>query len=216
MERQDSRIKRQSQKLSWLLRHGAREAGLETMDEAGWVDVQEVLRHARMSPEALRRVVEENNKSRLQWEGERIRACQGHSLEGTPVTREALEASWVCHEGTGLVWHGTSVEALASIAREGIEARARSHVHLADGLSSRTGKRAGVAVMLGVSPALMRERGHGLWQSPNGVVLARFVPPECITGAVLMTRRAHEQRGAVAARFPVLDERQMGHTNPTH
>ena len=84
---------RQSKKLSWLLRHGAQQAGL-AMDEAGWAAVPDVLRIARMSHRQLRTCVAENNKKRLQLEGDRVRCTQGHSLDGMPVTLEGLEASW--------------------------------------------------------------------------------------------------------------------------
>jgi putative RNA 2'-phosphotransferase len=193
-------IKKKSTWLSWLLRHGAREQRLE-MDEAGWAPVAAVLRLGQLSPEALEIVVRENNKSRLQWEGDRIRACQGHSLEGAPVTLEALERSWARYEGDAPIWHGTGIEPLPQIAREGLLPIARTHVHLADGLESRTGKRAGVAVMLEISPRRMAQAGVGLFVSPNGVVLARQVPPGCITGLQAMTQRARAQEAALRALF---------------
>ena len=57
---------------------------------------------------------------RLEIHGDRIRASQGHSRQGMPVTLDALEASWEPHAGAGSLWHGTHVGAVEGIAREGI------------------------------------------------------------------------------------------------
>ena len=89
----DKKITRASHALSALLRHGAHEAKL-AMDAAGWAAIDDVLRAAHLDRATLDTVVRENNKSRLEVRGERIRACQGHSLKNMPVTLEALEDSW--------------------------------------------------------------------------------------------------------------------------
>lgn len=195
-----NQITRASHALSWLLRHGAREAGL-TMDPAGWAAIGDVLRCAKLSRDALDEVVRENNKSRLEVAGDRIRACQGHSREGMPVTLEALEASWVEDLRDAPVWHGTTVGALPSIAREGLLPGERTHVHLAAETDSRVGKRANVAVMLGVDPARLRAAGLRLYRSSNGVLLARAVPASCITEVVAGTRGARDREHALKALF---------------
>src|SRR5688572_11142619 len=98
---------RVSKRLSWLLRHGANEVGL-AMDAAGWAAVEDVLALARIDRTALERVVRDNGKGRLELAGDRVRACQGHSLAGTPVTADALEASWERVVGrTDPLFHGT-------------------------------------------------------------------------------------------------------------
>lgn len=191
---------RGSHKLSWLLRHGANEAGLD-MDGAGWAAIDDVLRTLRMSRTALETVVEENNKARFEVRGGRIRACQGHSTQGMPVTQGALEASWDRFEGEGPVWHGTRIAALASIAREGILPGERTHVHLAEATDSTVGKRANVDVMLEVSPALLASSGLFLFVSPNGVILAREVPPPAIIGLRPMTFRARQKADSLRAMF---------------
>ena len=87
---------RRSKKLSWLLRHGAREVGLP-MDAAGWVSVPEVLRALSITRAQLEHAVATNRKRRLQLDGERVRACQGHSADGTPVTLDT--AALTLHGG---------------------------------------------------------------------------------------------------------------------
>ncbi len=203
----EQNLKRASHALSQLLRHGAGEVGL-AMDAAGWASVDDVLRRARLSRETLDVVVRTNNKSRLQIVGDRIRCCQGHSLEGMPVTQEALEASWEELDRVEPIWHGTNEEALPSIARQGLLRGGRTHVHLAEETDSKVGKRAGVGVLLRVDPTALRAAGIGLYRSPNGVLLAREVPPGCITGLVAVSERAKKGEARLRALFGLAPQRQ--------
>ncbi|UQA57160.1 RNA 2'-phosphotransferase [Polyangium aurulentum] len=189
-----------SKTLSWLLRHGAREAGV-SMDAAGWVPVAQVLRHLRIDRATLDHVIATNNKSRIELDGERVRACQGHSTENMPVTPEALEASWRPYTDAGSLWHGTTVEATIPIAREGLWPQRRTHVHLAPSLESKVGKRSVTPVVLEISTERLRQAGQGVWEAQNGVVLARHVPPAAIVGLVCTTRAARGVEGELRARF---------------
>lgn len=189
-----------SKRLSWLLRHGALETGI-AMDHAGWVAVSDVLAELRISEATLRQSVRTNTKSRLELEGDRVRACQGHSTGGTPVTAEALEASWRPHDGDGSIWHGTRLDVVAKIAHEGIWPQARTHVHLAPEAESVVGKRASVHVMLEVGLARLREHDIPVYVASNGVVLVRKVPPRCIASARAMTRRARARSEELSALF---------------
>lgn len=182
-------IAKASKKLSWLLRHGAREAGV-AMDAAGWVAVSDVLKVIGISRGDLDVVVAENNKSRLELAEGRIRACQGHSLEGTPVTLEALEASWEIYEGGENVWHGTHVGAARGIGREGILPGERTHVHLAGATESHVGKRANVDMLIEVCPSRLRDAGFRVYRSSNGVLLCRRVPPSTFVGLVAVSSAA--------------------------
>jgi putative RNA 2'-phosphotransferase len=192
------KVSETSKKLSWLLRHGAGEAGLR-MDAAGWASVDDVLRKIHMDMDTLLRAVAENNKARIEVQDGRIRACQGHSTEGMPVTCEALEATWARHEGAGPLWHGTSADAVPSILREGIRSVGRTHVHLAEATDSKVGKRAQVDVLIEVSVPGLLAAGLGVFQSSNGVVLVRHVPPSCITGLVPQTRAGRARQGELTA-----------------
>src|SRR5688500_18771369 len=87
-------IKSKAKRLSWLLRHGANESGL-AMDSAGFAAVADVLALTHLTHAELAVVVAENDKSRyeLSVDGARVRACQGHSTAGTPVTQAGLEST---------------------------------------------------------------------------------------------------------------------------
>ncbi len=188
---------RRSKRLSWLLRHGAPEAGVP-MDPAGWVEIGDLLGFFSMRRATLDELVRTNNKRRLQIEGTRIRCCQGHSVR-SGVSAAALEASWQIYDDEGTIWHGTSAAALPSIAREGVLPQRRTHVHLAPTLASVVGKRAQVDVMIGVDPQRLRSAGEMLWRAPNGVILARRIPPEQIIDLRPMTRRTRAQEAELRA-----------------
>jgi putative RNA 2'-phosphotransferase len=179
---------RRSKQLSWLLRHGAGEAGL-AMDDAGWAHVSDVLVMLDLSPAELIEAVETNDKGRLQLDDDRIRACQGHSLAGMPVTQDALERSWTAIEPDSPLWHGTTELAVRSIASGGIQPGGRTHVHLAPTTTSHVGKRAAVEVLLEVSPQQLANNDVMIFEAPNGVILVRHVPPTAIVGAQSGNRR---------------------------
>jgi putative RNA 2'-phosphotransferase len=170
-------------KLSWLLRHGALESGL-AMDSAGFANIADVLVHTGLTRAELDVVVAENNKSRYEVDGDRIRASQGHSLAGTPVTLAGLEATWQIVESDDVIFHGTNVDAARTILREGMEPMARTHVHLAESEDATVGKRANVDVLLAVSAPKVRAAGFVIYRAPNGVVLARRVPKDCIVDVI--------------------------------
>jgi putative RNA 2'-phosphotransferase len=193
-------LKDLSHRMSSLLRHRAGEVGLR-MDAAGWVELDDLVAHVGEPRHRIDEVVQHNNKTRFEVSGTRIRASQGHSLEGMPVTQEALEASWTIFEGEGSLWHGTQPEAVESIARQGLLRGGRTHVHLAESRDSSVGKRASVGVLLEISPARLRAAGQTLFQSPNGVILCRHVPPACIVGVHPLTKRARQSEAALRAAF---------------
>ncbi|GAA1130090.1 RNA 2'-phosphotransferase [Kribbella jejuensis] len=167
-------MSRDSRAISKLLRHTAGERGL-TMSADGWAAIPDVLRLLNLSRDRLDLAVRENDKQRLQVDGDRIRACQGHSLENMPVTREALENSWERVYPDDLLWHGTNRGALPAIRREGLKPGRRTHIHLAPAKDSHVGRRTSVEVLLGVDC-----RDLEVYRAPNGVLLTREVPPDAI------------------------------------
>ncbi|MGW7683621.1 RNA 2'-phosphotransferase [Kribbella sp. NPDC054772] len=167
-------MSRDSRAISRLLRHTAGERGL-TMSTDGWATISDVLTLLSLSRDRLDVAVRENDKHRLQVDGDRIRACQGHSLAGMPVTREGLENSWERVYPDDLLWHGTNRVALLAIQREGLNAGRRTHVHLAPSKDSPVGRRTSVEVLLGVDCADL-----AVYRAPNGVLLTREVPADAI------------------------------------
>ncbi|MEZ4463909.1 MAG: RNA 2'-phosphotransferase [bacterium] len=95
------------------------------------------------------------------------------------------------------------MDALPGIDAEGLLPQRRTHVHLAEGLASVVGKRANVAVMLAADPGRLAAHGLGVFRAPNGVLLVRQVPRDCIVGARPMTRAAEAARAGLTATFGV-------------
>ncbi|MFC0627754.1 RNA 2'-phosphotransferase [Kribbella deserti] len=85
-------VVRHSKAISKLLRHTAGERGL-AMTPDGWSSIDDVCALLCLTRQQLDEAVAQNDKKRLQVDGDRIRACQGHSRLHMPVTLEALEAS---------------------------------------------------------------------------------------------------------------------------
>ena len=211
---------KKSRYLSWLLRHGAREQGVQ-LDEAGWASLDDVLRLSGLPRVAIDEIVREDPKHRLQVEAGRIRACQGHT-PASGVTAAALEASWQPYTSDAPVWHGTNIEAAEQIAREGILPIDRTHVHCAPAPDSIVGRRANVHLLLRIDPGKMTEAGLRLYVAPNGVILGRRIPPEAISGLVPLTRRARNEAAALRAAFGLPPEEdqaptaaQRGRARPT-
>ena len=199
-------LKRKSKKLSWILRHGAKEVGLE-MDQAGWVEVQVLLNYLNLDAVHLQEIVQSDPKRRFEvdWQDSpSIRACQGHSNHLFD-SLETLENSWEIYPSSPsdslLIWHGTYGKALAEIAQEGIQAISRTHVHLADDLKSSVGKRANVTFMLGIDVERLRVF-NPVYRSPNGVILTRHVPASCIVHLKACSRKAHKNRSDFLPLFP--------------
>lgn len=197
-------VKSLSKQLSWLLRHGAGEVNL-AMDEAGWSAIGEVLEVLSMTRDDLNRAVEYNDKARLEVKGDRIRACQGHSLEGMPVTMEGLEASWDIVAPTRTLWHGTKVTTIDGIAESGISPVHRTHVHLAAAVDSRVGKRAAVDLLLEVDPVILRSVGIKVFRSPNGVLLVRRVSRNALIGVRAVSKLGELSLPAARTRLNLQD-----------
>ena len=201
LERGSRSLVKKSKRLSYLLRHGASEHGVD-IDGGGWAPIEQVCTWSELSRDELLDVVKNNNKKRFEIDVDRdkIRAKQGHSAAG--VTPEQLEATWEVYPGTGSIWHGTNVKAAQSIAKEGvINAGTRTHVHLADSPTSPVGKREGSAVLLEVSVERLRASGREVYRSANGVVLTREVPTSCVIGLQAVSKGAHKLEAALRALF---------------
>ena len=176
----EQRLVRMSRFLSYVLRHHPEAEGL-TMDEHGWVTVEELLstRGARkrgMTQLLLERVVAENDKQRFELDqaGERIRARQGHS--------RAVDLGWKTVTPPQYLYHGTSSRAIPSIREAGLERRNRHHVHLSrdSATANKVGARHGRPVVLTVRAGEMGDAGYEFFLSGNGVWLVDCVPPQFI------------------------------------
>jgi putative RNA 2'-phosphotransferase len=166
-----------SKTLSRVLRHRPDTVGV-TLDQHGWCLVDDLLAGLAatgtvVSREELQTIVETNNKRRfaLSEDGTRIRANQGHSVEG-------VELQLTKRAPPSVLYHGTVRKNMAAIMKQGLLPMNRHHVHLsADAATAvAVGGRRGPPVILIVDAFRMHRDGHRFYISENGVWLTEKVP----------------------------------------
>jgi putative RNA 2'-phosphotransferase len=174
-------VVRFSKRLSYVLRHAPGSIGL-TLDDAGWVDVDDLLtalaEHGRPVTRAeLDGVVAHNDKQRFAFDasGTRIRASQGHSVP--------IDLGYTPERPPAELFHGTVERNLAAILAEGLRPRNRHAVHLSPdaGTARKVGARRGSPVVLRVDAAALAAEGASFTRSANGVWLIDAVPPRYLS-----------------------------------
>lgn len=165
------KLKKMSKSLALVLRHQPEKAGL-TLDEAGWVAVDDLLKAMRMTRVELEQVVQENDKKRFAFDGTgtRIRASQGHSVE--------VDLGLEGETPPNVLYHGTHPGAVDAILAGGLQKMARHAVHLSPDAetATRVGARRGKPVVLRIDAGRMAADGHAFTRSENGVWLVDEVP----------------------------------------
>lgn len=166
--------------LSLILRHEPHRIGV-VLDPAGWVDIDKLLdalhaNEVELTRAELEEIVAASDKQRfaISADGTRIRANQGHSVQ--------VELGLPAETPPAVLYHGTVDEALPGIRGQGIDKRARHHVHLSADIETakKVGGRRGKPVVLGIKAAEMVAAGHTFMRTANGVWLVEHVPPEFI------------------------------------
>ncbi|HEY0525030.1 MAG TPA: RNA 2'-phosphotransferase [Stellaceae bacterium] len=167
--------------LSLVLRHRPDLIGI-TLDEAGWVDVSDLLAGVRRhqdgswTPERLRAVVADNDKQRFAFSPgmTKIRASQGHSV---PV-----KLGYSHGAPPQILFHGTVGRFLESIRATGLGKGRRHAVHLSpdEETAGTVGARRGSPILLEIRAGDMHHAGFAFSRSANGVWLTDHVPPEYI------------------------------------
>ena len=176
MRRQEKSFVRLSKFLSLVLRHDPSRIGL-ALDNAGWADVDELMRKVNaagvpLTRERLTQVVAQNDKQRFAFssDGERIRASYGHSI---PVSLDLASVA-----PPVALYHGTAARFLGSIQRQGLTARRRNYVHLSSDTETAraVGRRHGEPVILTVRAQAMAKDGYLFYRSASGIWLTERVP----------------------------------------
>ncbi len=165
------RLVKISKRLSFVLRHDPASVGL-TLDFAGWIDTEILLKALHLSREDLEQIVAENTKKRFEFssDGQRIRASQGHTIE--------IDLGYGETTPPEFLYHGTSEDSLSTIFTSGLLKMNRHHVHLsADQDTARiVARRRPNPTLLSVGAFAMSQAGHRFYLSTNGVWLVDHVP----------------------------------------
>ncbi|XP_075795195.1 tRNA 2'-phosphotransferase 1 isoform X5 [Pelodiscus sinensis] len=184
---------RLSKALSYVLRHGAAQLGLE-MSADGFVDVASVLslpRFRGVSVADVQRVVETNEKRRFALRPHpgdghlQIRANQGHSLQ--QVSELELTPLLEPTDLPQTMAHGTYLRHWPAICQGGLSRMGRNHIHLAPGLPGDghvlSGMRQDCDVAIVIDGPKALADGIQFYRSANGVILSPgdaegFLPPQ--------------------------------------
>jgi len=162
--------------MSRILRHRPQDIGV-TLDENGWLDVEELIQGSLRRGRSLSRplideVVAQDDKQRFAFsaDGRMIRASQGHSVN---VDLELLP-----QQPPEILYHGTAEKFLGSILVQGLRPRTRRHVHLSldEQTALKVGQRHGEPVILTAKAGDMWRAGMLFYCSENGIWLTDTVP----------------------------------------
>src|SRR3954470_22733716 len=152
-------LTRTSKFLSLVLRHEPQAVGI-TLDDAGWVDVDELLRGCAsagtpISRALLDEIVQSSDKQRFAFSDDRkrIRANQGHSVE--------VDLQHAPADPPDVLYHGTAERNLEAILKHGLLKQQRHHVHLSPtpDIAHQLGQRHGKPIVLKIDAKQMREDG---------------------------------------------------------
>lgn len=177
----EDRDVRLSKSMSYVLRHGATQMGLQ-MATDGFLFVEDLLAHPQFHSytlEDVERVVTTNDKQRFKLRSHpedgrlQIRANQGHSVQVMDLElKPVLAGSPDC---PAEAVHGSYLRNWLYIQRQGLSRMNRTHIHLAYGLPGEDGivsgmrKNCDLAVFIDVPRALAD--GIEFFWSENGVLL---------------------------------------------
>ncbi|KAG1898567.1 KptA family-domain-containing protein [Suillus fuscotomentosus] len=180
--RDDPRV-RVSKSLSWLLRHGAKNAGLDMRDD-GYAKVSDVLSNPMFRDinfSQLQEIVDKDQKQRFHLLAEPrssdspsdiwwIRANQGHSLQTVTLDMQPITSAL----DVPMAVHGTTLSAWELIATQGLSKMKRNHIHLAQGIPGdnvMSGMRNSSQILIFVDLQKALDAGVLFYLSANGVVL---------------------------------------------
>ena len=164
--------------ISLILRHSPETIGIK-LDENGWADVEELItlmnkNRRKIDIDTLKEIVETNNKKRYEFSDDfkKIRACQGHSINVDVELEQAVPPEFL--------YHGTAVQNIESIKKDGIKKASRQHVHLSSDYNTayNVGKRHGKPYIIKVSSGKMVKDGKKFYISKNEVWLSDDIEPE--------------------------------------
>jgi putative RNA 2'-phosphotransferase len=174
--------KRLSKTIAHALRHAPEQYDL-TLDEEGWVPVDDLLAVLRSRRRAWRSLSESDlvatmagaNKQRYELADGKIRAYYGHSVP-QPIRHTPTEPPLV-------LYHGTAPATAAIIRAEGLKSMNRQHVHLStDQETARIvgARRAQQPVILEIQAEAAHQDGIAFYRGNEDVWLAENIPPKYI------------------------------------
>jgi putative RNA 2'-phosphotransferase len=170
-------MKEQSKFLSYLLRHKPEAKNL-TISKEGWVKLDELITKAGFTLKELLEIVDTDEKGRYALSDDKssIRAVQGHSTD--KVNMHFTKAV-----PPVILYHGTSLDIMHTILKQGIKPMSRHYVHLSadlDVAENVAGRRKRDVTVFRIDTAAMLKDGIDFFKAENGVWLVDYVDPKYI------------------------------------
>lgn len=167
-----------SKVLSHALRHEPWLYELE-LDDEGWASLDAVLGALRkerpewrgLSRSEVEAIIQSSSEGRHEIVGDRIRARYGHSVPGRLRRKQGIPP--------GVLFHGTSPEAVATIMHDGLKPMARHYVHLSidTAMAREVGRRKSrTPVVIAIDARQAHEAGVNFYEGNEKVWLADIVP----------------------------------------
>ncbi len=178
----EDRLVRLSRTMAYALRHHPENVGL-TLDEEGWVPVEELLAALRqrspswhnVSVDDFVAIITQSDKKRYEMHAGMIRAYYGHSVPQKMTRELAIPPA--------LLFHGTTQKAAHIIGKEGLKPMQRQYVHLsAEEATARMValRKTAQPVILRVNALQASEQGIKFYYGNDMVWLADPIPPRFI------------------------------------
>lgn len=168
--------------IAFALRHDPHRFFL-SMDAEGWVNLDHLLlalRHERrewadIDLTSLRRVTQNNNGTRIEVQGNRIRALYGHSVCGVGDATPVLPPP--------LLYHGTCMGNVGEILRLDLQPMRRNHVHLTSdwNYANEVAATKSRPVVLSVRAQVAADTGVRFWKTNEHVWLSDAIPAQFVT-----------------------------------
>lgn len=174
-------------RLTWLLRHGALESGLNISDD-GYIPLVDILMRPDFNTvtiEDIERIVSKDSKKRYSLKVEDgiyyICANQGHSFEVSNAQLERITNV----DQVSVCIHGTFYKSWREIQRLGLCRMNRQHIHFAseapDASGNIPGMRNGAELLIHLNVEKCLKDGMELYKSKNCVILTPgingYIPP---------------------------------------
>ena len=186
---------RLSKLISFILRHSPESIRIKLSPE-GWVRINDLVRgikefwvnkelYSWVTEEHVKALATLDPKGRFELRGDFIRARYGHS-RGVKVSLRYEEDI-----SSKYLYHGTTIENLKNIMKEGIKPMKRWYVHLTTdpNVACETGERhGGKAAYLVINVDCLRSQGHKVLKASEIIRLTDYVPPVCIEKYLLCNK----------------------------
>lgn len=162
-------------KLVYALRHNPEQFGLK-LDREGWTDLNTFLSAMGISKEQLDYIIANQDKKRLEVQGDKVRVAYGHSLNSKIQQKEQVPPD--------TLYHGTTSFSAFLIRKEGLKPMNRQYVHLSTTpqTAAIVGKRREQdPIILTIDAKRAHQDGVKFYYTNEDIWLADHIPPEYIT-----------------------------------